>query len=274
MNVYFDTSTWNHLERHAERDRLIRIIQQHKQLVLASVITVGEVLRTPDPVDRQNICSVMRALHGNGPLLEHPFDLAHAAAQAILQKQEDFYLLRTGPGNYLLHCMLDATQPPPQDEIWAWLSNMEKRWKEARAQLNSLDLNPAMDHLPAVLGHDAFLEILCKLEPARTLAVSVPQMRVIYGYSDLWKALGATVAYMMKPSTTRAPKNIKGKKRAGAQDLWQIPYLGVVGTFVSGDEPMVEATHEISRVASFRYGRSTQLSDRFFRYLLGFLHDS
>jgi hypothetical protein len=87
VNVYFDTSTWNHLKDHAERDELIRLIQRRKWLVLASVISVGEVLRTPDDFRRQEICSAMRTLHGDGPLLERPFDLARTAAQSVLRGQ-------------------------------------------------------------------------------------------------------------------------------------------------------------------------------------------
>ena len=268
MNVYFDTSSWNHLVDHPDGEKLIRLIQQRKQLVLGSVITVGEVLRIQGDLRRQKICSAMRTLHGDGPLLEHPFDLAHAAAQAILQGQEDFRLPRTGPGNYLLHCIVDATQPPPQDEIWAWLGNMEEKWEESKAQLNLLDLKPDLNRLPDVLGNDAFLKILCQLQPAKKLEASDSQMRAICGKSDVWKALGATLAYMIKPSTTHAPKNKKGKKRAGSRDLWQAPYLGVVFEFVTGDELMLAAIDEISSVALFRYPRCTELSHSFFERLL------
>lgn len=267
MNVYFDTSSWNHLADHHDREKLIHLIQQHKQLVMASVISVGEVLRSDD-LRRQEICSVMRTLHGDGPLLERPFVLAHAAAQGILQGQEDFCLPLTGPGNYLLHCVLDATEPPPQDEIWKWLCNEEEKWAKFKAYLNCLNLKPNLDCLPEVLGNDAFLKILCQSPPAEELGVSVSQMRAICEKSDVWKALGATLAYMIKPATTHAPKNKKGKKRPGARDLWQALYLGVVFEFVTGDELMLDAISEISRVALFRCPRRTELSYSFFEHLL------
>jgi len=137
---------------------------------------------------------------------------------------------------------------------------MKKRWKEAKKQLNLLDLKPDLNRLPEVVGNDAFLKILCQLQPARELGVSLSQMQAIYEKSDVWKALGATLAYMIKPSTTHAPKNKKGKQLPDAQDLWQAPYLGVVEVFVTGDRWMLDAINEISRVALFRYLRCTGLS--------------
>ena len=267
MSVYFDTSSWNHLADHHDREKLIHLIQQHKQLVMASVISVGEVLCSDD-LRRQKICSVMRTLHGDGPLLERPFDLAHAAAQAILQGQNDFCLPLTGAGNYLLHCMLDATEPPPQDEIWKWLDNEEEKWGKYKADLNCLNLKSNLDCLPEVLGNDNFLKILCQSPPAKELGVSVSQMRGICEKSDVWKAFGGTLAYMIKPSTTHAPKNKKHKRLPGARDLWQAPYLGVVDVFVTGDALMRDAISEISSVVHVRYPRSVELSESFFERLL------
>ena len=269
MDVYFDTSTWNHLEDHGERDKLIRLTQQRKQRVAASVISVGEVLRIRDDLRRQRICSTMRTLHGCAPLLERPFDVARAAAQAVLQGQEDFPLPRTGSGDYLLHCMSDPTELRPTDEIWKWLRNMDESWTEFKAELNLLSLEPELDVLPDVVGSEALLKSLCRLRPAEELGVSVSQMHAIYGKSDVWKGLGAMLAYMIKPSTTHAPNYRKHKKLPGARDLWQAPYLGVVEGFVTGDELMLDAISEISSVALFRYPRFTESSDSFFdRFLL------
>ena len=268
MNVYFDTSAWNHLEDHDKRENLIHLIQQRKQRVVASVISVGEILRIRDDIRRHKICSTMRTLHGDAPLLERPFDLARAAAQGILQGQEDFLLPRARPGDYLLSCMLDATQPPPTDEIWQWLHNMDDKWAEFKGQLNLLSLEPDLEDLPKVLGSAAFLKILCKLPPAEKLGASLSQMRDIYGKSDVWKALGAMLAYMIKPSTTHAPKNKKRKQLPGAPDLWQAPYLGVVEVFVTRDELLLDAISEIADVAPFRHPRCTEGSDSFFDRLL------
>jgi hypothetical protein len=209
----------------------------------------------------------MRTLHGAAPLLERPIDVARAAAQAILQGQEDFLLPRTDRGNDLLRHVLDGTQPAPADEIWKWLPNMEDNLARFKVQLNLLDLKPELDVLPDVLGSEALLKVLCKLPPAEDLGASLSQMRAIYGKSDVWKALGAMLAYMIKPSTTHAPNYRKHKKLPGARDLWQAPYLGVVEMFVTGDGLMLDAVSEISRVARFRYHRRTEQSGSFFERL-------
>jgi hypothetical protein len=145
---------------------------------------------------------------------------------------------------------------------------MENNLSTFFEQLNRLDPKPDLNRLPDVLVSDAFLKMLCQLPPAKELGASVSQMRVICDKSDVWKALGAMLAYMIKPSTTHAPKNTSGKKRPGAQDLWQAPYLGAVEAFVTGDELMLDAISEISSAALFRYPRCTELSHSFFERLL------
>jgi hypothetical protein len=246
--VYFDTSSWNDLAKHRDPEHLVQLIQRSNIRVLASVISVGEVLRTPTEDLRQKTCLVMRTLHGDGPLLERSFnELAHAAARGVLQGQEDFPLPETGPGKYLRACMSDATQPPPTDEIWGWLCNMRDQMELFIQEIKPPQRDLTMCYLsPEVIFREDFLKCLCQFPPAQELGLSVPQMRSICEKSDVWKALGATLAYIIGISTTHAPKNIKGPRRPGAEDLWQAPYLGVVEIFVTSDGPMLEAISRIS----------------------------
>lgn len=228
MNVYFDTSTWNHLEDHDKREKLVDLIQQRKQRVVVSVISAGEILRIRDDLRRVRICSTMRALHGEGPLLERSFnELARAAAQCVLQGQGDFLLPETGSGKYLRDCMLGATQPPPTDEIWDWLRNMSDKMDRFIQEIRPPEPNLTTCYLsPEVLAREDFLKLLCMLPPAKELEVSVPDMRAICEKSDVWKALAATLAYIIELSTTHAPKKLDGHKRPGAQDLWQAHISG------------------------------------------------
>ena len=142
--------------------------------------------------------------------------------------------------------MLDVTLPPPSDEIWKWLHNMGDNWAQFKAELNLLDLRQDLEVSPDVLGSEALLKLLCKLPPAEELGGSLSQMRALYGRSDVWNALGAMLAYMIKPSTTHQPKYKNGKRLPGAPDLWQAPYLGVVDVFVTDDELMLGSISEIS----------------------------
>jgi len=68
---------------------------------------------------------------------------------------------------------------------------------------------------------------------------------------DVWKALSGTLAYMLIPSTSHAPKRNRGRKRPGCPDMWQIPYLGVASVFSTSDEWMAEAVAKISTLLRF-----------------------
>jgi hypothetical protein len=274
--IYFDTSTWNHLQAHDEREQLTRIIHRRNERVLASVISLGQILCTTNDHDRQKLCETMRTLHGDGPLLSSPFSLARAAAQGVLQEQDDFSLPRNDRSDHLLGGMLDATPPIAESWLKDWLKDREIELKEISAALKPLHLKQDLNRLPEVLDNDAFLKILCRLPPAKDLGVTVSQMRSIREKSDVWKALGGTLAYMIKPSTIDAPNykrseirpSAKRKVAPDAADLWQAPYLGVVDVFVTGDFRMLDAISEISSASLVRYRRCTELSNSFFDRLL------
>ena len=267
VNIYFDTSSWNDLVKRPDREELINLIKHRKQLVLASVISAGEVLRTSDDLLRQQLCSAMRALHGDGPLLERSFnELARAAAQCVLQGQGDFLIRETGSGKHLRDCIFGAAQPPPTDEIWGWLRNMHDNMERFIQESKPPEPDLTTCYLsPEVLAREDFLKLLCKLPPAEELGVSVSEMRAICEKSDVWKALRATLAYIIELSTTHAPKNINGHRRPGVQDLWQAPYLGVVEVFVTSDGPMLEAIYKIS--ALLPYPRWVVCTKEFFERL-------
>ena len=208
---------------------------------------MGEVLRIKDELFRQNVCSTMRSLHGDGPLLERSYnELARAAAQGILREQEDFLLPESEEGKNLKAYMLNATTPPT-DEICEWLSNMDGNIEQFIQAIRPSQPDSTTQYLlPDVLNRDDFLELLCKFPPGKELESSVQQMRIICQRSDVWNALAATLAYIITLSATHAPKNKKGKRRPGARDLWQAPYLGVAEVFVTDDEWMRAAVSSIA----------------------------
>jgi len=104
-----------------------------------------------------------------------------------------------------------------------------------------------------VLDRDDFLRILGAFPPAKDLNLSLSQMRELCQSCDVWKALGATLAYMIELSATHAPKNKRGRKRPGGPDLWQTVYLGVSEVFVTGDEGLLKAVSRVS--ACLRHAR-------------------
>jgi hypothetical protein len=207
--VYFDTSSWNALAKRPDRRVLINLIQSENRLVLASVVSLAEVLLTPDSNKRRLICETMKAVHGGGPLLEHPLDVAHAAAAAFIKRQEHFLLPLTGPGNYLHSRMLDPDHAPTS-QIKAWLGDMNRRVEEfinanRPAERKRDTVRLSLEELQS----EAFLDVLCQFPPAQDLDIFVPQMRDLCKRSDVWRALGATIAYMIQLATSHSPKNWK-----------------------------------------------------------------
>ena len=263
--AYFDTSSWDDLAKDPYREHFIRFIQQEKLKVMASVISVGEVLRTPDLDQRRLTCSTMSALHGDGPLLDRPLDLAGAAAQAILQGDRDFLLPRSGPSESLRSYMSDLTAPPTA-EIRDWLCNMNGNVERFIEEITPDQRDAITNYLsPEILGREDFLRLLCQLPLAKELGISASQIRDICQKSDIWKALRATLACMIRLSTTHAPKNKKGRKRPGGADLWQAVYLGLVEMFVTSDDWMLEAIAGVA--ALLPYPRRTMHTRDFLREL-------
>jgi hypothetical protein len=122
--VYFDTSAWNYVSKHADRPALVRRIKQSGAIVLANVISVGEILRTPEAELRRLMCSTMLELHGEGLLLERPEELAVASAEAFRRGEQDMLLPRTRPGA-ALHSYMCNPASPPKEDIEAWLHNRD-----------------------------------------------------------------------------------------------------------------------------------------------------
>jgi hypothetical protein len=259
--VYFDTSAWNYLSKRPDRATLVRGIKQSATVVLASVISVGEILRTSDAKLRQLMCSTIRELHGDGLLLERPEDLAVAAAEALRRGEKDMLLPRTGPGNTLYSYMCNPTSPPTED-IWAWLRNMDRNLNRFIDEIRPSHADTTTQYCtPQVLEREDFLQILCELPPTKHLNLSTSEVRQLCERSDAWKALGAMFACTIELSTTYAPKSKYGKKRPGGPDLRQAAYLGVVEVFVTGDVRLLDATIRIS--ACLRYPRCVVSSEEF-----------
>jgi hypothetical protein len=85
--------------------------------------------------------------------------------------------------------------------------------------------------------------------------------------SDIWRALAATLAYIINLSTTHSPKYRKKKKRPGGPDLWQAVYLGAVEVFVTSDTRLLEAVSEISPL--LKYPRCAVHTNDFLNGALG-----
>lgn len=190
---YFDASAWSDLVREPDRDVLVARLQLRPAPVLASVISAGEILRTSDALLRKELCSTMLNLHGDGPLLESPLDLARAAAIAHLRGDGDMLLPQTSPGRSLLS-FLRSPDSADRDTIGAWLGNSDANLERFLSVTKPDKPNLTIRYYsPDVLSTEPFLKLLLTLPPAIELGLALPQCRELYERVDIWRALAATL---------------------------------------------------------------------------------
>jgi hypothetical protein len=249
--AYFDTSAWNHVVDHAESDAIVDTLGSRAVIVLASVISAGEILKTPAADRRERLCAVMLKLHGDVALLERPMTLAVEAAKAFFRDEPDFSLPRTGPGRSLL-AFLGCPATADTSSIAAWLQKLDRNHgrflKEIRPELP--DPN-TLYYSPELLHTEPFLKLLSTVPAAQELGLSVPQIAALIAGVDVWRALAGTVGYIITQSTSHSPKTRQGRSRPGGPDMWQLVYLGVAEAFVSSDERLLEAAREVSKTSRY-----------------------
>ena len=252
LRVYFDTSAWNRLADRPNRHGLIAALQARRAVVLASVYSAAEILRTSLPERRADLAAVMQAFDPDLPLLERPFTIAVATAQAFLRGEDDALQPQSGPGRTLLS-YLTCPDETDQDPLEAWLLNSEVNLERFRVEAASPDPDSTRYHASEILETDAFLRLLLRLPPAVELGLSLGQVRDLYQRVDVWRAMAGTLGYILTQVRSHSPEWRGNYRRPGAADLWQAVYLGVVEIFVTSDVRQLEAVGEISAV--LRYPR-------------------
>ena len=259
--VYFDASAWNDLASHPNREGLVAGLRRRNARVIASIISAGEILRTPEVERRAHLAAVIRDLNPDLPLFEDPLALAAATASAYMNGEPGALLKQSGPGRTLL-AYLHRPDATNRDPIGAWLQNKESNLKRFRLNVEAPEPDGTRYHSPAILESDAFLRLLLTLPPAIELGLSLAQVRELYERVDVWRALAGTLGYILTQIKSRSPARQGNLKRPGAADLWQAVYLGVAEVFVTSDVRHLRAVSEISGV--LRYPRCVVDSADFF----------
>jgi hypothetical protein len=252
QNIYFDTSVWGHLTDAADRDMLVRILEQRGQVPRPSVISVGEILLTPDMNKRKAVCQTVRDLNGTRQVYERPFDIAKSAAIAFRNGSNELTITETRAARSFYEALCTPEHAPVL-QVKAWLDNMNIKLEKFIEGIRPPLKDPATRYLrPDVLDRDDFLSCISKFPTAQELGLTVPELRQLCHASDIWRAIEGTLAYVIELSTTHAPRRRKAQgtrtDRPDAADIWQIAYLGCVEAFVSGDVWHLNAAIEISRL--------------------------
>lgn len=259
--VYLDASAWNRLADHPDRERLIAGLRRRNARVIASVISAGELLKTPSAERRAHLAAVVRELNPDLPLFEDPLVLAATVGRAALQDEPDALLQQSGPGRTLLG-YLHRPDLTDRDPIGAWLQNKKRNLERFRLVVEGPEPDTTRYHSPEVLGLDAFLRLLLTLPPAIELTLSLDQVRELCDRADVWRALAGTLGYILTQIKSRAPAREGSRRRPGAADLWQAVYLGVSEVFVTSDVRQLDAVRQISAV--LRYPRCVVDTAAFF----------
>jgi hypothetical protein len=272
QKMYFDTSVWGHITDAPDRDALIRSLKRRRQTPLASVISVAQILLTPDLNKRTSLCGTILTLHGDRQVLERPLELAETAASAFLRGERTLCIKESAPAKSFYDALSDPRNAPIE-KIKPWIENMDSKLERFIHEIRPPLKEEATDFLtPEVLERGDFLAALCRLPTAQRVRLSTDRLRALCRSSDVWRALAGTLAYIIQLSITHAPKKRKkdGKRteRPDGADIWQIVYLGCVPVFVTGDQWMLEAATQVSRL--LKYPRCTISSFDFFKALRRF----
>jgi len=250
--AYLETSAWNALADDPRCDAIIAELQSRRVIALASVISAGEILRTPDRDRVDRLRSLLLRLHGDRPLLERPMTLASETARAFFRKETDFLLPQSGPGRSLLDFL---RRPDDRDTpaIAAWLENLERAHDLFVAEIRPDRPNRDTQYFSReVTGHESFLKLLSTLPAALELSLSLAQVSELTNGVDIWRAVAGTLGYIITQAMAHSPKRVRNRKRPGGADMWQAVYLGVAEAFVSSDVRLLEAVREVSSTLSYR----------------------
>lgn len=275
--IYFETSAWNRFAERRDRTAVADVLRRNEDQVLASVITVGEVLRTADPDRRRLLCEAMDALHGSiAPLLDHPDHLAGYAAETS-RSGEHGVNLRQGPGATLLSRYLRspaAVSEEERHEVENWIRAMDEDQTALFEDLARTGPRAGQEFCSAeVLSRPEFSELFAEKVPvAIERGLTGQQVRELSATSDVWKAYRAMVGFAIDaaidrmPATRTSPSGGRDQRRPGGPDIQQAVYLGVCDTFVLRDGWLQESLIKIASAAGLE--RRILSTDDFFDELL------
>lgn len=244
---YFDTVAWNRLLDHPDRQRLITAMGAAGVRVIGSVFIAAEIAQTPDPLRRCALGALVREVHGDGPLLEHPVEMAIPMAKAILHDEETFLVPARRETEHFLTFLKDPTDEELRQEVTAWVARQEEKFEKVFEQLKPPTPGSTVRFLtPGVIAGDPVLETLMAMPGVREEGLTLDDVRTVCGadHDSVWTALAAMLASLLEQADRHA-----GRRRRGAFDLWQAVYLGLpINAFVTDDGALLKASSQILSV--------------------------
>ncbi len=245
--AYFDNSAWNVLWRRPDRDAVTASLRGRGVKVLGSIFSAAEVANTSDFEKRRGLTNLLREIHGDGPLLEHPMVMARPAAEAILRGDRDYRVPEIPQTADILRFLSDPTDEASRQEYRAWAERLATKFDAAFELAKPSVPDPTIDLVSReALESDPMLDFLIVFQPARDAGLTREQMRVIIDSpaDSVWSTLGGMFLYVITLANHHATQ-----KRRSALDLWQTLYLGLpIAAFVTNDKRQAEAALRIRSV--------------------------
>jgi hypothetical protein len=277
MLVYFETSAWNCLARHPEKEDLLKAFDRNGIQVFSSVIVAGEILRTGDPEIRRTLCGVVTRAHGEiAPLLDHPEYLVRYPVEAW-RRGDSASVIRQSPGASMLLRYLqnpDEVKPDERREVELWVNAMHEDHAgvfRALAHIGPRAGPPFCS--PEVLARPEFHRLFAEKVPVvAELGLSAGDLGGLAAASDIWRVYLAAAAFTIDaaidrmPETRRVRAGTRPQKRPGGPDVRQAIYLGVCPIFVLRDDCLQESLTVIAAAAELE--RHIISPERFFAEIL------
>ena len=249
--AYFDTSAWNGLMDHPDQNRVLHRLKEADVSVLASMFCATEIANTPQLDRRRALCTLIKNVHGDFPLLGHPMEIAVPIARAILDGEDDYLIPENPSGAILLRFLDDPTDEPQRQEFLEWRQRIEAKFETLFEKIKPPAPDPSINFLTRELVESqAMLEMLVLFEPAKEAGFTVAQMRQICDAPNdsIWTALRGMLAYWINIAYRHA-----GKRRPNAFDLWPSVYLGLpLHVFVTNDTRLLDAARQINGFQKIR----------------------
>lgn len=249
--AYFDTVAWNRLLDHPDRQRLIAAMETAGVRVIGSVFIAAEIAQTRGPARRHALGSLVREVHGDGPLLEHPVEMAIPMARAILRDEDDFRVPARPGTEHFLSFLKDPSDDELHREVVSWVARQEEKFARVFNQLKPPTPDSSGPFLTAdVLSSDPVLETLMAMPGVQEEGLTLADMRTMRDapHDSVWTALAAMMAYLLDQADRHA-----GRRWRGAFDLWQVVYLGLpINAFVTDDSALLTAATAILAVLKER----------------------
>lgn len=249
--AYFDTVAWNRLLDHPDRQSLIAAMARADVRVIASVFVAAEIAQTRDLGRRSALGALVRQVHGDGPLLEHPVEMAIPMSRAILRGEDDFVVPARPETEHFLAFLKDPGDDELHQEVVDWVARQEGKFATVFEQLKPPSPGSRGPFLTQeVLSGDPVLETLMALPGVREEGLTLADMRTMHDapHDSIWTALAAMMAYLLDQADRHA-----GRRWRGAFDLWQAVYLGLpINAFVTDDGALRTAAAAILAVLKER----------------------